>query len=95
LVDLIDPVCPRSVYKDYLLTEVCKDRTDRTEEEMMDFVVDLLVNRINVNNERYCVNVDTLLFLAEVFKIVGENFATTQITMEKTAELIARNIFHH
>jgi hypothetical protein len=39
----------------------------------MEFVVDLLNNRINSKNENPCINIDTILFLAEVFRIVGQN----------------------
>jgi len=60
---------------------------------MIDFVCDLLVNKINKYNENPCVETDTVLFLAEVFRLVGQNYKTTKITMETTAELIGRLIF--
>ena len=60
---------------------------------MMDFVCDLLENKINRYKKNPCVNTDTVLFLAEVFRLVGQNYQTTKITMETTAELIGRLIF--
>lgn len=59
----------------------------------MDFVIDLLVNRISSDRENQCMNVDILLFLAEVIKFVGQNYDTTKITTENSAELIGRLIF--
>jgi hypothetical protein len=59
----------------------------------MDFVYDLLVNRINSDHKDSCINVDTLLFLAEVTKFVGQNYDTTKITTKTSGELIGRLIF--
>jgi hypothetical protein len=59
----------------------------------MHFVIDLLVNRISSDRESPCMNVDILLFLAEVIKFVGQNYDTTKITTENSAELIGRLIF--
>jgi len=59
----------------------------------MDLVYDLLVNRISSDRKNPCMNVDTILFVAEVIKFVGQNYDTTKITTENSAELIGRLIF--
>lgn len=68
--DFTEPVCPYDVYEYHLFTKIS---IPRSKDEMMEFVVDLLNNRINSKKENPCINIDTILFLAEVFRIVGQN----------------------
>jgi hypothetical protein len=59
----------------------------------MDLVYDLLVNRISSDRKNPCMKVDTILFVAEAIKFVGQNYDTTKIDTESSAELIGRLIF--
>jgi hypothetical protein len=98
LTEFTEPVCPIPVFENFLYPKINElMSSDASQEKKMDFVIELLVKKIGLRNEddERTVNVDTLLFLAEVFKIVGENSVSTGITMDADGigKLTSRNIF--
>jgi len=93
MTEFTQPVCPFKVFYYDLLPEV---DTERTNEQTEKFLIDLIVNKIGFKDEtgqRMGVNVDTLIFVAEVFKIVGENEASTTIMMSTVGLLTSHTVF--
>jgi len=92
LSDFTQPVCPKRVFEEFIFPKINWLMNKGSEEDKMKFVIELLVSKIgdNVDKDQPTVNVETLLFLAGVYKIVGENTITTGITMEGLARLTSR-----
>ena len=97
LNELTFPVIPYLVYDekvfpsaDFMVDEAT------TKEDKIKFFIDLLVNYVgfvDMESMSKTVNVDTLLYLATLFKIVGENVETTTISMASIALLTTQTIF--